>query len=80
MTPETHTRTVPEQDAQEEADMDELRRTAYAAWIGGGPSCSDLDDLALRAAAQHAQIVGNITAEREIDGLLSVREARRNAR
>lgn len=72
---------VIEHNEDDEREADELRRTAYEAWMeGGGPARSDLDDIALRAAAQYAQTVGDAQAERQIDGILSVREARRSAR
>jgi hypothetical protein len=62
---------------KDNAEADELRRTAYDAWKAGGrASRSDLDDLSLRAAAQHAQAIGDREAERAIDGVLEVREAR----
>jgi hypothetical protein len=65
----------------DERETEELRRTAYDAWKeGGGPGRHDLDDLALRAAAQHAQVVGDTSTEREINGLLAVREAKHGAR
>lgn len=72
---------VIEHNEDDEREADYLRLTAYEAWIeGGGPTRSDLDDLALRAAAQHAQVIGDTEAERQIDGILSAREARRSAR
>lgn len=55
----------------EEAEQDELRRSAYEAWKARGAGLGDLD---LRAAAQHAQTIGDNAAERQIDSLLSARE------
>ena len=70
-----------EHNEDDEREADDLRLWAYEAWAsGGGPTRSDMDDLALRAAAQHAQIIGDATAERQIDGILAAREARRSAR
>lgn len=60
----------------DEEAADEIRRTAYAAFKAGG--ATGLDDLALRAAAQWAQVEGDGIAEREIDGILNVRETKRN--
>ena len=57
-----------------EQDADALRRSAYEAWQAG--SGSALDDLALRAAAQWAQRIGDGSTERAIDGMLEVRDGR----
>jgi len=53
---------------------DDLRRVAYDAWQAGAGSA--LDDLALRAAAQWAQRIGDHAAERAIDGELQALDAR----
>lgn len=69
------------QREEDDREQDELRRTAYEAWLAGGSVARhDLDDLALRAAAQHAQVIGDTASERQIDSLLEGREARREAR
>lgn len=61
-----------------EFEQHEIRRTAYEAWQAG-PDFGrrvDLDDIALRAAAQWAQLVGDGAAERKIDGVLAARGQR----
>lgn len=60
-------------DAELERAGDELRRVAYNGWLAGRQSMGDLD---LRAAAQHAQSIGDHVTERAIDSELQVREAR----
>lgn len=54
-----------------ESDEDLDRRDAYDRWKKSGDS--DMGDLDLRAAAQHAQRVGDGAAERQIDDRLTVR-------
>lgn len=55
-------------------EQNELRRTAYATWKASGDSA--LDDLGLRAAAQHASAIGDFKAERQIDDRLAARGQR----
>ena len=59
---------------EDEREQDALRHDAYETYLATGSR--SMGDLDLRAAAQHAQIVGNTLAEREINGVLEVREAR----
>lgn len=68
-----------EQTPDETAEQDEARREAYEAWKSAGtvtPSKASMSDLTLRAAAQHAQAIGDSAAERQIDGVLEGRGSR----
>lgn len=63
---------VPETPEEARA-ADRLRAEAFETFTAtGGESMRDLD---LRAAAQHAQAIGDAAAERRIDGILDRREA-----
>jgi hypothetical protein len=67
--------TAAEEAEREQAEADRLREKALDDFRDSGPG--SLGDLDLRAAAQHAQVVGDRAAERDIDDVLAVREARR---
>lgn len=64
---------VARQDA-EAREEHAMRRAAFEQWQASGEGC---DDLTLRAAAHYAQATGDEAAERAIDDVLTVREARR---
>lgn len=71
---------MPDDEREELAALDEqaeaeAREQAFGEYRASGPRA--LGDLDLRAAAQHAQLIGDHAAERQIDGVLAVREARR---
>lgn len=57
-----------------ESDEDLARRDAYVRWQESGDG--GMGDLDLRAAAQHAQTIGDAAAEQEIDNTLTVRGQR----
>lgn len=56
------------------SDEDALRRGMFELWQAHG--AVGIATLDLRAAAQHAQAIGDTAAERAIDGVLEVREAK----
>lgn len=58
----------------DELAADAAREEAYERWKASG--AGGMDDLELRAAAQHAQVVGDDAAERQIDDRLAARGQR----
>lgn len=58
----------------DDTEADELRRHAFERWQAEGAGA--LSTLDLRAAAQHAQAVGDHAAERALSAVVDVREVR----
>lgn len=59
----------------EAIESDALRADCFERWRAGGAAA--MTTLDLRAAAQHAQAMGERAVERELDGVINVREAQR---
>lgn len=66
-------RFVPFAEFEADVEEDAMRSAAFERWKREGAGMASLD---LRAAAQHAQAIGDAAAERGIDAVLESREAR----
>lgn len=61
-------------DHEDELELEEQRRELYQRYYRDGSA--GMSELDLRSAAQHAQAVGDSASERELNGLIEVRERR----
>lgn len=63
---------IRDHDPQTEAALEQQRAECFARYQHVGPRV--MSTLDLRAAAQHAQVIGDVAAERELSGEIDYRE------